>query len=112
MKDDKYFEDLLTKNKNELVKKISILRTRCNLSAKELSLRIGMSPSYISRLESQGFMPSIESIIKIVDVCKSSLEEFFYNDMDKYHTDIQIAKLFSQLNEDKKYALLMFLKTA
>ena len=110
MKNDTYYDELIKEKQKQLVIKISKLRTKNNLSAKELSLRIGMSASYINRLESEGFMPSMEAIIKIVDVCGCTLEEFFYEDQEKYALDIELAKTFENLSQDKKFALLSFLK--
>ena len=40
-------------NKDDVIAKISQLRTKSGLSARDLSLRIGKNSAYISRLESK-----------------------------------------------------------
>ena len=50
----------------EIIEHISAVRTKANLSARELSLRIGKNESYINRLEyRKNFEPSISVIADI-----------------------------------------------
>ena len=58
-----------------LVSRIAALRVRNNLSQRELSLRIGKESSYINRLEQSKFLPSVDTLYDIAEVCNSSLEE-------------------------------------
>lgn len=48
-------------NKKEIIHRISSLRTKANLSARELSLRAGLNAGYVNRLETSAdeFSPSI-----------------------------------------------------
>lgn len=48
-----------------------------NMSARDLSLSIGMNPNYISKVESGEFNPSLEVISYICDYFNISLEQFF-----------------------------------
>ena len=110
MNNDKYYEKLISEKQKEITVKLAQLRLKNKLSAQELSLRAGMSPSYIHRMENNAFMPSVEAIIKILDVCKCSLEEFFSKDPAQYNNDIELAKTFNSLSTEQKYALLQLLK--
>lgn len=95
----------------EIINRISKLRTRKNLSARELSLRIGKNEAYINRLEyRKNFEPSISVINDIVTACDSSMEEFFYYDIDTYNRDKQIIKLLKDTPENKKQAIIELLK--
>ena len=52
-------------DKNEVVSRIGILRSKAGLSARDLSLRIGKNAAYISRLESanDSFEPSVSALL-------------------------------------------------
>ena len=94
----------------EIIDRISHLRTKKGLSARELSLRIGKNPSYINRLEyRKDFEPTIGVFIDIIDVCESSFEEFFYSNLDSYQEDKKLLEFIKKLPEDKKQALLNLL---
>lgn len=96
----------------EIIKRISIIRIRAGLSARELSLRIGKNEAYINRLEyRKNFEPSISVINDIAEACGSSLEELFYYDIEAYKNDIEIIKALSNLKAEKKKALLDFLNS-
>ncbi|MBR4407677.1 MAG: helix-turn-helix transcriptional regulator [Clostridia bacterium] len=95
---------------NEIIERISKLRTKKGLSARELSLRIGKNASYINRLEyRKNFEPAISVISDIVEACDSTMAEFFYYDMDEYKKDQEIIKLIKRLPSCKKDALLELL---
>lgn len=98
--------------KQDIINRISVLRTRANLSARALSINIGMNEWYISRLESkkQGFLPSVDVLLKIIKECGSTPEEFFYYDVNQYKKDEEIIKLLSTANDEKKQAIISLLK--
>ena len=94
----------------EIIDRISHIRTKKGLSARELSLRIGKNPSYINRLEyRKDFEPTIGVINDIIEVCDSSFEEFFHYDIDEYQADKNILDLIKNLPQDKKVSLIKFL---
>ncbi len=95
---------------NEIIKRISILRTKANLSARELSLRIGKNESYINRLEyRKNFEPSISVIADIAEACGSSFEEMFYYDINQYALDKEIILSLQKTSTKKKQAILELL---
>jgi len=97
--------------KQEVIDRISLLRTKANLSARALSQRIDLNDGYINRLESKkDFLPSMEVLLKIIEVCNSSPAEFFYYDIEAYKQDIQIIELLKGVSTDKKAAILALLK--
>jgi len=96
---------------NEVINRISQLRTREGLSARELSLKIGKNEAYINRLEyRKNFEPSITVINDIVDVCNSSLEEFFYYDMSQYKKDKEVVDFLKTLSPYQKEAIMNLYK--
>ncbi len=91
----------------EILERESFLRTRANLSARELSLRIGKNENYINRLEyRKDSEPSILVFQDIAEACGSSLEEMFYYDITQYRLDMEIIKGLKRCNEKKKQAII------
>ena len=96
---------------DDLINRISMLRIKNKLSARELSLRIDKNESYINRLEyKRNFEPSISVISDICEVCGTNLQQFFYYDMDQFEFDMEIIDLLKDINKEKKYAIITLLK--
>lgn len=99
-------------NKEDVVERISQMRTKAGLSARELSLRIGKNGAYISRLESKNdsFEPSVSALLAMIEACNSTVEEFFYYDIYSYSQDKEIIELLKTVSSAKKDALISLLK--
>lgn len=98
-------------DKKDLILKISTIRNNANLSARKLSLNIDMHESYINRLETQkDFLPSMEVFFRILEECDCSAEKFFYHDYANFEKDMELLEKFKNLSDEKKEALLTFLK--
>ena len=61
----------------DLVFRITYFRDKANLSARELSLRIGKNKGYINKLESTYFALPTEVLLKIIEELGVTIEEFF-----------------------------------
>lgn len=99
-------------NKDDVVARISQLRTKVGLSARDLSLRVGKNSAYISRLESKNdsFEPSISALLEIIEACGSTPIEFFYYDIYSYSKDKEIIDLLKSASSIKKEAIINLLK--
>ncbi len=99
-------------DKKEVIFRISRLRSDKGLSARDLSLKIGKNPAYISRLESKNdsFEPSVSALLEIIDACDSSVSEFFYYEISAYRKDKEIIDLLKTASPDKKSAIITLLK--
>jgi len=95
---------------NKLIERIGYIRNRANLSARKLSLLIGKNAGYIHMLETnKNFAPTFETLLDILDVCNSTLEEFFYYSIDAYKKDLQIIEKLKKVSIEKKEAVLVLL---
>ena len=56
---------------------IAHLRSRMNVSARDMSLSIGQSPNYINTIENGKSLPPMAVFLYICDFLKVSPEEFF-----------------------------------
>ena len=61
----------------EFAPRLITLRTQKNVSAREMSLAIGQSPSYITSIESRKALPSMSVFFAICDYLDISPSEFF-----------------------------------
>lgn len=93
----------------DIITRIGYFRNRANLSAKALSLSIGKSHGYISKMEHGDHIPSMEVMLEILEACETTPEEFFYESLDEYKTDKEILSLIKKVDEKKKSALKNFL---
>jgi len=84
-------------DKNIIINRISELRARAGLSARQLSLNAGLNERYINSLEShKNHLPSVDALMEIINALGSTPVEFFY------------APSISAYEDDKK--LLDFIK--
>lgn len=97
-------------DKSEIIFRIGYFRTKAELSQKALSMDIDMNMGYINRLESKkDFLPSLEVLLKIIEACNVTVEEFFYQDIPNYKEDKIILNKIKELPCDKREALLKLL---
>lgn len=97
-------------DKLKIIERVGYFRTKARLSQKALSIDIGMNVGYINRLEcKKDFLPSVEVLLKIIEVCGVTAEEFFYEDFEHYEQDKQILGKLKGLSRDKREALLNLL---
>ena len=61
-------------------KKIKMLRNINNLTQEELASRCDLTKGYISQLENDLTSPSIATLVDILEVLGSNLNEFFSSD--------------------------------
>jgi len=77
-----FFESfiLLHMDKETIINRISELRTRAGLSARQLSIKAGLNERYINSLEShRNHLPSVEALMDIINALGSTPMEFFYS---------------------------------
>lgn len=98
-------------NKEDIIERIGIARNNANLSARALSLKIGMNDGYINRLETtKKFLPSVEVLLKIIEACGISEEQFFYNDFYRYKQDREMLAKLGTINNEKMQAIITLLR--
>ena len=94
----------------EILSRIGYVRNLANLSAREVSLRIGMSPQYVAQLESGRIVLTVEKLLQILDVCNFPLDRFFSNNIAEYNTDKELENLINLLPSNSKKSLIDFIK--
>jgi len=94
----------------EILSRIGYVRNKANLSAREVSLRMGMSPQYVAQLESGRIVLTVEKLLQILEICEFSIERFFSSNIADYNTDNELKLLIESLPLDKKKNIIEFIK--
>ena len=94
----------------EILSRLGYVRNKANLSAREVSLRIGMSPQYVAQLESGRIVLTVEKLLQILEVCNFSVERFFSSNIVDYNVDNELKALIETLPLDKKKNIIEFIK--
>ena len=94
----------------EILTRVGYVRNQANLSARELSGRMGMSPQYVAQIESGRIVLTVEKLLQILKICNFPLERFFSNNIVEYNTDKELENLIQNLNANKKKNLIEFIK--
>jgi transcriptional regulator with XRE-family HTH domain len=58
-------------------KRLSVLRTQKGVSARDMSLSLGQSESYINKIENKRTMPSMQGFFYICEYLNITPQEFF-----------------------------------
>lgn len=94
----------------DVLSRIGYVRNLANLSAREVSLRMGMSPQYVAQLESGRIVLTVEKLLKILEICEFPVERFFSSDILDYNLDNELKLLIESLPSDKKKNIIEFIK--
>lgn len=95
----------------EIILRIGQMRVAANLSARELSGRIGKSSNYVHALESnRSFEPSLSALLDMIEVCGKTPEEFFYHDPEQFKKDRELLEFFKTLSPYQKEAIMNLYK--
>ena len=94
----------------DILTRIGYARNCANLSAREVSLRMGMSPQYVAQLESGRIVLTVEKLLQILEICNFSIERFFSPDIDDYVIDKELKELIEKLPTNKKKNIIEFIK--
>ena len=86
----------------DVINRIGFVRIHAGLSARELSLRLGMSPQYVAQLESGRIVLTVEKLLQILEICEFPIERFFSSDINDYEVNNELLALIENLPENKK----------
>ena len=94
----------------EILARIGYVRNKANLSAREVSLRMGMSPQYVAQLESGRIVLTVEKLLQILEICAFPIERFFSANIEDYAVDNELKALIEALPLNKKKNIIEFIK--
>ncbi len=96
----------ITPKRQFLIDRLGYLRNRANLSARELSQMIDKSFAYLAKFENGDFNIPSEVLLDAIETCKSTPEEFFWEDIAKYKEQKELISKFEKLSPESKQTFL------
>lgn len=100
----------ITSNRKLLINRLGYLRARANMSARELSQRIDKSIAYIAKFDNGDFNIPAEVLLDAIEVCGSTPEEFFWEDIVKYSKQKALISSFEKLSSESQNTVLNLIK--
>ena len=95
-------ENEMTERRKNLINRVGYFRTKARLSARDLSLRMGKSPGYITKFEAGGINLPMDVLFDIMEILGVSEEEFFSCDPEKYARDKKILMKYRNLSKENQ----------
>ncbi len=96
--DEKAYKDILFR--------IGYFRNKHNLSARETSLQLGYSDSFINRIERNNVELKVSTLLSFMNLIGISPMEFFYPKPENYEKDKEIFLLITSLSEENKRTII------
>lgn len=97
-------------NYKQIVERLSLIRTRKNLSSRELGLMLGNSDTYFYKVEDGSIVLNVPKLCEILEALEVDTEEFFYDDFDNYKKDKELLGITKSLSKEELEALILLLK--
>lgn len=97
-------------DQNDIAIRIWYFRNKKQLSARELSLRLGKSATYINQIESKNFTVSLPVLLDILRILDIPCSEFFADNYESYRQDNEMIELLEKLPEDRKKSFIDILR--
>lgn len=96
-------------NYQEILKRIKSYRKAKKLSARETSLRLGYSDSFINRIERNIVELKVSTLFEFLQLIEVDMLEFVYPNPENFKRDMQIIDKFNKLSTENKKFFLEFL---
>ena len=94
----------------DFIFKIGYYRNKKNLSARETSLQLGFSDSFINRIERHSVELKVSTWLKFLELVEITPQEFFYADPENYEKDKEIFDIIQSLSSEDKQTILALAK--
>lgn len=91
---------------DDVVFRIGYFRNKNNLSARETSLQLGFSDSFVNRIERKSVELKVSTLLQFMELCDITPEEFFYYKPENYEKDKELLQIIKSLSNENKDALM------
>ena len=90
--------------------RLAQLRMQKGVSARDMSLSLGQSESYINKIENQRTMPSMSGFFYICDYLGVTPKEFFDDELTAPGKTRELISLFNRLSPKQADHILLLMK--
>ncbi len=95
--------------RKDFCNRLTQLRMNKNISARDMSLTLGLSESYINKIENEKALPSMSTFFDICDFFRITPQDFFNMNEPFPHDTIAVAEM-NQMNKDQLSRMIAFMK--
>ena len=95
---------------DDIIYRIGYFRNQNKLSARETSLRLGYSDSFMNRIERKNNELKVSTLMNFMELVNITPEEFFYSNLENYEKDKELLDLILSLSNNDKDVLLEIAK--
>ena len=85
-----------------IIKRVQYFRNDAKLSARELSQRMGLSPSYVSKFEMGELNIPADNLLDAIKICGVTPEQFFCERFREYPKEKDFLEAFRNLTEENQ----------
>ena len=103
MENKEFFDE---KTYRDILYRIGYFRNKYNLSARETSLQLGFSDSFMNRIERNCVELKVSTLLSFMNLINIKPIEFFYPKPENYEKDKEILNLIMSLSEDNKNTII------
>lgn len=107
MDNKEYFNE---KDYKEILFRMGYFRNKNNLSARETSLQLGFSDSFMNRIERNSVELKVSTLLSFLNLVNVSPLEFFYPNPDSYKKDKEIFDVIMGLSNENKNLIIELAK--
>ena len=97
-------------DENFIAERITSLRMAKNISARDMSLSLGQSQSYINNIENKKALPSMQMFLYICEFFKIEPTDFFNENLKEPSTFNDALSVFKGLKKDQLNLLIAIAK--
>lgn len=95
----------------EVLTRIGYVRNYAKFSARELSLKMGMSEQYIAQVESGRIPLTSKKLLDILDICNFPIQRFFAENIAEYNEDNEFKNILKKIDPKQKELLIKFIES-
>lgn len=92
-----------------LAERLAQLRMQKGVSARDMSLSLGQSESYINKIENRRTLPSMDGFFYICEYLKITPQEFFSDTLSNPKQTAQFQEAFERLDCNKREHVLQII---
>lgn len=107
MENKEFFNE---KEYKDILFRIGYFRNKNQLSAREVSLQLGFSDSFLNRIERNSVELKVSTLLSFMNLINISPMEFFYPKPENYEKDKEVFNLIMSLTEENKDTLIELAK--
>lgn len=94
----------------DLIFRLGYFREKRNLSAREVSLRLGYTESWYYRVEAGKINLNATTLFALMDLLEITPSQLFYYDVEKFDEDKELLALLQTMSKQEKDALCQIIK--